>query len=264
MAALFFMMPELTLKIDNKGKIYFASDFHLGLAVNTVAAEREREGKIIQWLNEIAPDAAAVFLVGDIFDFWFEYKHVAPKGFIRFLGKIAELVDRGIPIYFFTGNHDLWMFDYLEKEIGVKIFRNPIEVQINNHRFLIGHGDGLGPGDSLFKLLKRFFTNRMAQWAFRWIHPDVGIALAKKWSGSSRLGKSEEDERFLGENEYLTQYCKETEAKIHHDFYIFGHRHLPLIIAINETSTYFNLGEWFRAYSYGVYDGSRFDLLYYQ
>jgi UDP-2,3-diacylglucosamine hydrolase len=255
------MRPELTLITENSKKVYFASDFHLGLAINTPDQERQREAKIVQWLEVISSDAVAVFLVGDIFDFWFDYKHVVPGGFVRFQAKVAELVDHGILVYFFTGNHDLWMFGYHERELGVKIFQKPIEVQINNHRFLIGHGDGLGPGDSMYKILKRIFTNRVAQWVFRWLHPDVGIALARSWSGSSRLSKSEGDERFMGEKEYLTQYCREMEQKSHHDYYVFGHRHLPLEIKIGENSTYINLGEWFRSYTYGVYDGTAFKLL---
>lgn len=258
------MIPVLSLNIDSSKKVYFASDFHLGLAINTHEQERLREFTIIRWLDMVSADAAAVFLVGDIFDFWFEYKRSIPKGFVRFQGKVAELVDRGIPVYFFTGNHDLWMFDYFEEELGVKIYRKPIDILINNHRFLIGHGDGLGPGDSLYKLLKRFFTNKPAQWAFRWLHPDIGIALAKSWSGSSRLSKSEADEQFLGEKEFLLQYCREKEKEQHRDFYVFGHRHLPLDISIAESSTYINLGEWFRAYTYGVYDNAGFKLLSYK
>ncbi len=258
------MIPELTLIVENNKKVYFASDFHLGLAVNTPDQERRREAKIVQWLDDISKDAAAVFLVGDIFDFWFDYKRVVPGGFVRFQSKVADLVDHGIPVYFFTGNHDLWMFGYHERELGVKIYKKPITVQINNHRFLIGHGDGLGPGDALYKILKGIFTNRLAQWAFRWLHPDVGMAFARTWSGSSRLSKSEGDEQFMGEKEYLTQYCREMEKGSHHDYYVFGHRHLPLEINIGENSTYFNLGEWFHAYTYGVYDGDEFKLISYK
>lgn len=253
-------MADLSIELKNKKKIYFASDFHLGLSLFTRQHEIDREKKIIRWLNSIEKDAQAIFLVGDIFDFWFEYTHAIPKGFVRFLGKIADLIDNGIPVYFFSGNHDLWMFDYLQQELGACVFKKPIELQINESKFFIGHGDGLGPGDIFYKILKKIFTNKFSQWLFKWIHPDIGIALASKWSKSSRHKNGNCDEEFLGDKEFLIQYCKKKEAEIHHDFYVFGHRHMPLDIEISPKSKYYNLGEWLSSCSFGEFDGDRFIL----
>lgn len=253
-------MADLTIELLPGKRVYFGSDFHLGLSSFSRQKEIEREKLIIGWLKSIESDAQAIFLVGDIFDFWFEYKHAIPKGYVRFLGQIAAMKDRGIDIYFFTGNHDLWMFEYLQTEIGIRIFEKPIVLGINKTSIYVGHGDGLGPGDSLYKLLKRVFTNKFAKWLFRWIHPDIGIGLAKRWSKASRLSKKESDEVFMGEDEYLIQFCRAQELLQHHDYYIFGHRHLPLEIDINTTTKYFNLGEWVHSYSFGVFEGDVFHL----
>ncbi len=257
-------MADLTLQLTEGKKVYFASDFHLGLSASSIEKEQVRERKIISWLNSIEHETQALFLVGDIFDFWFEYNHAVPKGHIRFLGKIASMIDKGIDVYFFTGNHDLWMFKYLKSELGITVFHDPIELKINNTNIYVGHGDGLGPGDNLYKLLKKIFTLRIAQWLFKWLHPDIGIGFAKRWSKNSRLNKSVNDEIFLGEKEHLLQFCKSVEAEKHHDYYVFGHRHLPLDIEINGTSRYFNLGEWVASYTYGVYDGQSFQLKKYK
>lgn len=237
-------MQSQPLNFNLRGKkIYFASDFHLGAPDRETS--KKREAKIIRWLESVQKDAAAVFLVGDIFDFWFEYREVIPKGFIPFISKISQLRDQGIPILFFTGNHDLWMKDYFTQELGIPVYSHPIELMVDGKKILVGHGDGLGPGDHTYKMLKKVFTNPVAQWLFRWLHPDLGIRLAKAWSGHSRITNIEKNENhFLGDDEWLWQYCKELEAKVHHDFYIFGHRHLPLELEVSDNSTYFNLGEW--------------------
>jgi UDP-2,3-diacylglucosamine hydrolase len=244
----------------NKDKIYFASDFHLG-APNAVESLK-REKKIVKWLDEIKVDAQEIYLVGDIFDFWFEYKTVIPRGFVRLQGKIAELTDSGIPIHLFTGNHDMWIFDYLPKELGVTLYRENIVKEYNGKKFLIGHGDGLGPGDKTYKLLKGFFASKICQWAFARIHPNFGIGIANAWSRKSRKSNSTSDEVFHGEDkEDLILYCNEyikKDASI--DYFIFGHRHLPLDIKIGEKATYFNLGEWIKYNSYGVFDGEKFEL----
>jgi len=235
-------------------KVFFASDFHLG--VPDRASSLEREKKIVQWLESIRHEAYTIFLLGDIFDFWFEYKHAVPKGYIRLLGKLAEIRDSGIPVVFFTGNHDMWMFDYFQQELGIPIYRNPQVLMINSHRFLIGHGDGLGPGDKTYKILKKFFASPVCQWLFGWIHPNIGIAIANKWSRSSRISNTKKEERFQGEDgEFLLVYCREMERVQHHDYYIFGHRHLPLDIPVGENSRYVNLGEWVNFTTYAVYDG---------
>jgi len=252
----------MNLKLHEK-KIFFASDFHLGAP--DVKSSKARENRIIQWLNEIQDEAAAIFLVGDIFDFWFEYKEVIPKGFIRFLGKIADLREKNIPIFFFTGNHDLWMKDYFTKELGIPVFHHPIELTVENKSFLVGHGDGLGPGDNSYKVLKKFFTNPVCQWAFRWLHPDIGVRIANKWSSKSRITNVAKNENeFKGDDEWLWAYCKQVAQSKHFDYYVFGHRHLPLDLPVNNKSRYYNLGEWVNHYTYGVFDGKEFQIKKYK
>jgi len=256
----FYSMADLFIELEKGKSAYFASDFHLGLSASSKENEELREKKIVSWLDSIETNAQALFLVGDVFDFWFEYKHAIPKGFTRFFGKIGTMIDSGIHVYFFTGNHDLWMFDYLQSELGVTIFHDPIELKINNINMYVGHGDGLGPGDNYYKFLKKIFTNPVAHWMFKWLHPDIGIGLAKRWSKNSRISKNEIDEAYLGDKEHLIQYCKSKESQKHHDYYIFGHRHLPLEIDINQSAQYFNLGEWVKSFTYGVFDGKSFQL----
>ncbi len=237
-----------------KKHIYFASDFHLGAPTYEKSLEREKE--LVAWLNQIKPTAEEIFLVGDIFDFWFEYKHAIPKGFVRLQGKIAELTDAGIPIHIFTGNHDMWIFDYLPKELGIQIHRKPIERTFGDKKFYIGHGDGLGPGDHSYKILKKIFNNKFCQWIFARLHPNFGIWLANLSSKSSRAKSGTSDEKFLGvENEWLAIYSKEILAQQHFDYFIYGHRHLPLQIELSEKSTYINLGDWLQYYTYLDFDG---------
>lgn len=240
--------------------LYFASDFHLGTPDHASSAERER--KLIRWLDHVKQDALEIFLVGDLFDFWFEYRHVVPKGFIRLLGKIAELSDSGIRIHFFTGNHDMWMFDYFPTELGVELHTQPIVRVFQGKSIMIGHGDGLGPGDSQYKFLKRVFANPICQWAFGWLHPNVGMWIAEQWSRKSRLHNlSKNEDRFLGEKEYLLAYCKDELKSRHIDFFVFGHRHLPLDILLPQSSRYINLGEWIRFYTYARYQSGEMSLL---
>ncbi|PSR53666.1 UDP-2,3-diacylglucosamine hydrolase [Adhaeribacter arboris] len=243
-------------------KIYFASDFHLG--VPDAASSLAREKKIVRWLDQIKKDAELIILVGDIFDFWFEYKHAIPRGFIRLQGKLAELTDNGIAVYFFTGNHDMWMFDYFTKELNIPIIRKPISTQFNDKTFFIGHGDGLGPKDYTYKVLKRIFANKMCQWLFARVHPNFGIGLATKWSQRSRISNTVKDEVFKGEKEWLITFCRNMEQRTHHDYYIFGHRHLPIDIQINNQARYVNLGEWVNFYSYAVFDGHQLTLHYFE
>ncbi|MFO7259197.1 MAG: UDP-2,3-diacylglucosamine diphosphatase [Bacteroidota bacterium] len=242
-------------RLPDGKKIYFASDFHLGTP--DAASSLERERRITAWLDSIRHDAHAIFLLGDIFDFWFEYRRAIPKGFIRFQGKLAELRDQGLPIAFFTGNHDMWMFDYFPHELGIPIYREPQVMQVGNQRLLIGHGDGLGPGDKTYKIIKRFFNSRICQWLFARIHPNLGIRIAHAWSRHSRITNTKREERFAGEeNEFLLIYCRELEKRVHHDFYIFGHRHLPLDLPVSPQSRYINLGEWVNYSPYAEYDGT--------
>ncbi len=247
-------MKKEVIHLPPDKKIYFASDFHLGAPDHKSSLERER--RIVRWLDEVKTDAYSIYLLGDIFDFWFEYKNAIPKGFIRLQGKLATLRDAGISICIFTGNHDMWMFDYFPKELGIPIHRKPIELEIGKHQLMVGHGDGLGPGDSSYKILKRFFNSKLCQWLFARIHPNLGIGIARYWSKNSRIANMKREEKFNGEeNELLLTYCRELEKESHHDFYIFGHRHLPLDLKVGEKSRYINLGEWVNFNTYGVYDG---------
>ena len=235
-------------------KIYFASDQHFGAP--TTEKSKIREQKFVGWLDSIKNDAEVIFLLGDLFDFWFEYKKAVPKGFVRVLGKLAELRDSGIQIHFFVGNHDLWMRDYFETELNIPIYFKPKEFTFNNKTFLIGHGDGLGPGDKGYKRMKKVFTNPLSKWLYRWLHPDIGIRLAQYLSVKNKLISGEEDVKFLGEeNEWLAQYCKKKLTEKHYDFFVFGHRHLPLEISISENSKYINTGDWITHYTYGEFDG---------
>ncbi|HRG60135.1 MAG TPA: UDP-2,3-diacylglucosamine diphosphatase [Bacteroidia bacterium] len=249
------MLHALSNIILQEGKkVYFASDFHLGVPNDEQSLLREK--KIVQWLCDIEIDAQHIFLVGDIFDFWFEYKTVVPRGYTRLLGKLASLCDKGIKVHYFTGNHDMWTFGYLEKELGVSLYRNPIEVAINNKKFFIGHGDGLGPGDKGYKFIKKVFASSFSQWLFARLHPNFGIGLANFWSGKSRAANGPIDEIFMGEEkEWLIIYCKEVLQKKHFDFFIFGHRHLLLDIALPNNARYVNLGDWFKKPHFAVFNG---------
>ncbi|MGK7391985.1 MAG: UDP-2,3-diacylglucosamine diphosphatase [Candidatus Cyclobacteriaceae bacterium M2_1C_046] len=254
---MFKSLEELHLPAGKK--VYFASDFHLGAPDKD--SSRKREKKIIEWLESIRKDAHSIFLLGDLFDFWFEYKHAIPKGFIRFQGKLAELVDEGINIIIFTGNHDMWMFDYFPKEFSIPVYKEPHQITINNKNLLIGHGDGLGPGDLNYKLLKRIFRSRVSQWLFARIHPNTGIGIANFWSGRSRISNlKKNEEQFLGEKEFLWQFCKKIEKAEHHDYYIFGHRHLVLELEVGTNSRYINLGEWVTGSNYAIFDGNQLKL----
>ena len=241
-----------TITTSENKKIYFASDQHLGAP--TPKASLPREKKFVAWLDTIKEDAGTIFLLGDLFDFWFEYKTVVPKGFVRVLGKLAELKDAGIDIYFFVGNHDLWMRDYFQKELNIPIFHKPQEFEINGKIFLIGHGDGLGPSDHGYKRMKKVFTFPFFKWLFRWLHPDIGVRLGHYFSVKNKLISGDEDARFLGEeNEWLAQYCRRKLTEKHYDFFVFGHRHLPLEIELNNNSTYINLGDWIQHFTYGEF-----------
>lgn len=244
-------------------KIYFASDFHLG--VDAKFSSKERELQIIRWLEEIKEDAEAIYLVGDLFDFWFEYNSVIPKGYVRFLAKLASLRDSGIPIYVFTGNHDMWMFNYFEEELGIPVFRSPITKTFHGKTFFIGHGDGLGPGDYGYKFLKKIFANPICQWLFARIHPNFGFGLANFWSNKSRDANKAETQ-FLGEEkEWLLIYANEQLEKKAVDFFIFGHRHLPIDYTLkNNKSRYINLGEWMNYNSYAVFDGQELRIKFFE
>ena len=247
------------MQIPQGKKIYFSSDNHLGAP--TPAKSLPREKIFVKWLDSIKHDAEVIFLLGDLFDFWFEYRTVVPKGFVRVLGKLAELRDSGIQIHFFVGNHDLWMHDYFEKELNIPVYHDPKEFVFNNKHFFIGHGDGKGPGDKGYKRMKKVFTNPFSKWLFRWLHPDIGVRVAQHLSVKNKLISGDEDKEFLGEEkEWLAQYSKRKLESKHFDYFVFGHRHLPMEIKVGENSTYFNLGDWINHYTYGVFDGETFGL----
>ncbi len=234
-------------------KIYFASDLHLTMAPDEES--RRREWDFIRWLDTIRNDAAAIFLLGDMFDFWFEYRHVVPRGFVRFLGKLAELTDSGIPIHFFTGNHDLWIRNYLPYEMNITIHRQPTEFDLNGKLFLLGHGHNLGPVGVPDKILNGIFGNGFLRILYATLHPFWGIAAGKNWSRNSRV-RHGLYEPFEGvDKEEIAAYAHQQLAKKHYDFFIFGHRHLALDIRLSENSRYINTGEWIESQTYAVFDG---------
>lgn len=249
------------MQFESGKRIYFLSDFHLGVPDH--ASSLSREKKIVAFLERIRHDAAMIFIVGDLFDFWFEYRTVVPKGFVRILGKMAEISDAGIPIHFFVGNHDMWMSGYFEKELNIPVFHEPREYDFNGKKFLVGHGDGLGPGDKGYKFLKKIFRNPVCQFLFGLIPPYFGMSLASYSSRTSRSVTGGSDEKFLGEDkEWLIQYARKKLTEKEFDFFVFGHRHLPIDFSLNEKSKYVNLGDWLRYSSYAEFDGEALLLKY--
>jgi UDP-2,3-diacylglucosamine hydrolase len=244
-------MQQIDINLKDSKKIFFASDFHLGAP--NAQKSFERELKIIRWLDSIKDEAQTIFLIGDIFDFWFEYKHVVPKGYVRFIGKLAELSDAGIELIFFTGNHDMWMFDYFPTQFNVKIFRDPLTVNCDGKKIFLHHGDGLGPFDKKYKFMKLFFNSKLCQWLFAKLHPYIGFSIATNWSNSSRIANHENDEIFLGKDEWLWQFVEEYHLKNPHDFYIMGHRHYFMKLPVGNNAEYVNLGEWVKNSNYAIY-----------
>lgn len=241
------------------GTYYFASDFHLGAPDKERSFEREK--KIVAWLDEIKHDATEIFILGDVFDFWFEYKTVVPRGYVRLLGKLAEISDSGIPIHWFIGNHDMWIFDYVPQELNIQLHLDPIRKNLNGKDFYIGHGDGLGPGDHGYKFIKKIFRSKLCQWLFARLHPNFGIGLADYFSSKSRKVNQEDDKVFLGkENEWLAIYAEELDEIQPIDYYIFGHRHLPMKLKLKNGGEYINTGDWINNFTYGKFDESGFDL----
>lgn len=250
--------------MENGKKIYFASDVHLGAP--TIRDHRTHEKRFVAWLDEIKHDAAAIYLMGDIFDFWFEYKTVVPKGFTRFLGKLSEITDSGIPVHFFTGNHDVWVFDYLPKECGVTLHTEPLITEMEGKRFFLHHGDGLGSYDRKYNLLKSLFTNKLAQWCFSWLHPTIGTFIATKWSGQSRKSNVEKhgDNFYGADREFSILYAQEYLKTNKIDFFIFGHRHIALDYQLDNNSRLILLGDWIHHFSYACFDGQNVKLNYYK
>jgi len=235
-------------------KIYFASDLHLSIAPDVKSLRREKE--FVQWLNTVKNDAAAIFLLGDMFDFWFEYRHVVPRGFIRLLGKLAELTDEGIPVHFFIGNHDQWLRDYLRCEMNIHLYREPAEFSINEKLFLVGHGNITGMEQIVERTINFVFGNRILRRLFAMLHPFWGFTAAIKWSEHARKRRGLY-KPFIGpEYEPIYLYAQNKLAEKHVDFFVFGHRHLAMDMRLNENSRYINTGEWIKAQSYAVFDGN--------
>ncbi|WP_430812009.1 MULTISPECIES: UDP-2,3-diacylglucosamine diphosphatase [unclassified Carboxylicivirga] len=250
--------------METTKKIYFASDVHLGAP--GIKDHRVHEKRFVQWLDSIRHDAAEIYLMGDIFDFWFEYKRAVPRGFTRFLGMLSSITDSGIPVHFFTGNHDIWVFDYLERECGVLVYRKPCVKMLNGKKVFLAHGDGLGSYDRRYNLLKKVFTNPLAQWLFGWVHPNLGIGLADFWSGKSRAKNNKVyGNRYLGDDkEYAVLYAKEYLKKENIDYFIFGHRHLARTVSVGPQCQLVFLGDWIHQFTYGVFDGDALELKYFE
>lgn len=247
----------------NDKRIYFLSDFHLGAP--DAATSLQREKRIVAFLEEIRKDASCIFIVGDMFDFWFEYRKVVPKGFVRLLGKLADITDSGIPIHFFLGNHDMWMRDYLQKELNITVYNKPQPFEFNGKKLLIGHGDGLGPGDHGYKFIKKVFRNPVSKFLFGILPPYIGMGIAHYFSRKSRVATGNGDAQFLGEDkEWLITYCREVLKNEQFDYFIFGHRHLPIDFKLNEISRYINLGDWIKYNSYAVMTGTEIELIHHQ
>lgn len=244
------------------GSIYFASDFHLKA---TSAESAVREERICRWIKSVANNMDALYLVGDVFDFWFDYKTVIPKGYTRLLSCLFELRQSNIPVYFFTGNHDLWMHDYFSKEFGIPIFHHPEILELQGKKIFLGHGDGLGPGDHGYKFIKKIFTNPLAQTMYRWLHPDLGIGLANYFSSKSREAQ-DAVQHFLGaDKEWLIQFCEEQLLTDSFDYFIFGHRHLPIHYQLsNQKSIYINLGDWMQFFSFGELTDGKVHLKFFE
>ena len=243
--------------------IYFASDFHLGSPNH--AESRIREDRIVRWLTSIEDKCSELFLMGDIFDFWFEYRKVVPKGYIRLQGKLANMSDAGVKIYFFKGNHDMWVEDYFTKEMGIQIVSDELVINRGGKSFYLHHGDGLGPGDANYRILRKVFRNPVCRWLFSILPPVIGLGIATGWSKESRIVNTRVEEVFLGEDkEWLAVYSREVLEKQHYDYFIYGHRHLPMIIELGNNSQYYNIGEWFGFNSYAVFDGEELRLEYFE
>ena len=236
------------------GQIFFASDFHLGLQTGSPPVEREK--KVVGWLNTIAPEANEIYLLGDIFDYWWEYKLVVPRGFTRFLGTVAAITDSGIPVHFFTGNHDMWVGDYLSTECGITIHTTPFTTVFNGKKFFLAHGEGLGTRSTGYKILLSIFHNKLLRVLYAALHPSIGVGIGHRWSLNSRLAKGIMNE-FLGEEqEDLIRYAKAVLENDNIDYFIFGHRHLAITYKMKQEVEIVFLGDWIKNGSYAEWDGN--------
>jgi UDP-2,3-diacylglucosamine hydrolase len=241
--------------MSNKKSIYFASDFHLGTDTTNLTS-RQREDRIVHWLKSIKDQCAILYLVGDIFDYWFEYKEVVPKGYVRLFGILSEYIDIGIQVIVFTGNHDMWMFDYLQKEIGVKVINRPIIASHFNKNIYIAHGDGLGPGDYKYKLVKRILANKICQWLFHRLHPNLGLYLMRKMSSTSRHFDSTPSSIRNMEKERMVIHSRTILQNHQIDYFIYGHRHFPTEYKLSESTSVLYLGDWMHTFTYGILESN--------
>lgn len=249
--------------IEEDKKIFFVSDFHFGVPDHASSLRRER--MLVSWFNATRNQAAAYYLMGDVFDFWFEYKTVVPKGFVRLLGTLASITDQGIPVHVFKGNHDLWAFDYLNTEVGVVLHRQPVIAELSGKTFFLAHGDGLGPGDRGYKFMKKVFENKINQRLFRWLHPDLGTRMGLYFSKRSRVANTLriniDEQTTTIEDEMLYAYCLRKKAMHPEiDFFVFGHRHTPIIHPLPGNATMVVLGDWVNHFTYACFDGHRIEL----
>ncbi|HSK12409.1 MAG TPA: UDP-2,3-diacylglucosamine diphosphatase [Phnomibacter sp.] len=243
------------MELNAGKKIYFFSDVHLGAP--DADASLLREKKLVRFLEKIRQDAQEIVIVGDLFDFWYEYRHVVPKGYVRLLGKLAQLTDAGIRIHFFVGNHDMWMKTYFQRELNIPVYFHPQSFTYGPARFYVAHGDGLGPGDHGYKLLKKIFRNPVCQWLFGMLPATIGIGLANYFSSKSRASVAEHEKTFLGpDKEWLMIHSREVLKQEHFDYFVYGHRHVAVVHPLGDSSTYVNLGDWVTHFTYGVWDGS--------
>ena len=257
-------MEKIRIELKDGKKVYFISDTHLGIGGSLRTIEKEK--KVVAWLDEMRDTCAALIMCGDMFDFWYEWKKVVPRGYIRLMAAIARYTDNGIPVYFFTGNHDMWSNNYMVEHLGVCQYHDPVEMEISGRRFLVGHGDGLGPGDHKFKAMKALFKNKVARWLFsHLLHPDWAVGVADYFSRRSRTATGTGDKIYMGDDkEWLYLYCRDTLARgDKYDYFVFGHRHLLIDKTLEGGSRYVNLGDWLTYDSYGVWDGSKFEIKYY-
>lgn len=246
-----------------RDKVYFLSDAHLGSGADTL----EREKQLCRLLDSIKDDCKTLMLLGDIFDFWFSYRYLVPRGHVRLLGKLAELADSGIEIHFFLGNHDMWVFDYLTEEFGAIVHADPTEMELYGKRFLIGHGDGLGHIDRWFDFARLFFRSRICHKLFKMLPSAFTFGIAHRWSNGNKRKHAKQDRlHYLGDDrEGIVIYCKQRLEKEHFDYFVFGHRHTPLVkefVGADDAaqssdkrlnSVYVNTGDWFHQRNYAVF-----------
>lgn len=248
--------------MSEKGLIYFVSDVHLGAPA--LKNNRERELLFAQWLDEIKYNVAELYLMGDIFDFWFEYKKVIPRGFSRILGRLADIADSGVPVHIFAGNHDLWLKDYLAEELGATIHHTQCIKEIRGKSFFLAHGDGLDVKDKGYLFLKKLFTSKPLQWLFARIHPNAAFYLAHKWSAYSRLSKSDYQDDFMVNQDEMYKFAADFLKTKQVDYFVMGHRHRMVNKQMEGNASFVLLGDWINSFSYGVFDGENFKLKQYK